>query len=77
MTAPYVSAPNAMGIPAAAQIMNAVVLTAVLSALNSGSGAASHTNVGVSVPASAASPSTHQRSRELPLLRLVSPEAAV
>ncbi len=36
MTAPYVSALRAMGIPAAAQIMNAVVLTAVLSALNSG-----------------------------------------
>jgi GABA permease len=33
---PYVSALIAMGIPAAAQIMNAVVLTAVLSALNSG-----------------------------------------
>jgi GABA permease len=33
---PYVSALNNMGIPAAAQIMNAVVLTAVLSALNSG-----------------------------------------
>jgi GABA permease len=33
---PYVSALRAMGIPAAAQIMNAVVLTAVLSALNSG-----------------------------------------
>lgn len=33
---PYVSALNAMGVPAAAQIMNAVVLTAVLSALNSG-----------------------------------------
>ena len=33
---PYVSALVAMGIPAAAQIMNAVVLTAVLSALNSG-----------------------------------------
>ena len=33
---PYVSALNVMGIPAAAQIMNAVVLTAVLSALNSG-----------------------------------------
>ncbi|WP_347265653.1 amino acid permease [Paracoccus sp. (in: a-proteobacteria)] len=33
---PYVSALNAIGIPAAAQIMNAVVLTAVLSALNSG-----------------------------------------
>ena len=33
---PYVSALNAMRIPAAAQIMNAVVLTAVLSALNSG-----------------------------------------
>jgi GABA permease len=33
---PYVSALGAMGIPAAAQIMNAVVLTAVLSALNSG-----------------------------------------
>jgi GABA permease len=33
---PYVSALNAMGIPAAAQIMNAVILTAVLSALNSG-----------------------------------------
>jgi GABA permease len=33
---PYVSALNAMHIPAAAQIMNAVVLTAVLSALNSG-----------------------------------------
>jgi GABA permease len=33
---PYVSALNAMHIPAAAHIMNAVVLTAVLSALNSG-----------------------------------------
>lgn len=33
---PYVSALAAMGIPAAAQIMNGVVLTAVLSALNSG-----------------------------------------
>jgi GABA permease len=33
---PYVGALRAMGIPAAAQIMNAVVLTAVLSALNSG-----------------------------------------
>src|SRR6202034_3589551 len=33
---PYVSALIAMGIPAAAQIMNAVVLTAVLSAPNSG-----------------------------------------
>jgi GABA permease len=33
---PYVSALRAMGIPGAAQIMNAVVLTAVLSALNSG-----------------------------------------
>jgi GABA permease len=36
ITTPYVSALTAMGIPAAAQIMNAVVLTAVLSALNSG-----------------------------------------
>lgn len=33
---PYVSALNAMGIPLAGHIMNAVVLTAVLSALNSG-----------------------------------------
>jgi GABA permease len=33
---PYVSALGAMGIQAAAQLMNAVVLTAVLSALNSG-----------------------------------------
>ena len=33
---PYVSALAAMGIPAAAQIMNVVVLTAVLSALNCG-----------------------------------------
>lgn len=33
---PYVSALGAMGVPAVAQIMNAVVLTAVLSALNSG-----------------------------------------
>lgn len=36
ISTPYVSAVRAMGIPAAAQIMNAVVLTAVLSALNSG-----------------------------------------
>src|ERR1700691_3179631 len=36
ISAPYVSALTAMGIPAAAHIMNAVVLTAVLSALNSG-----------------------------------------
>jgi GABA permease len=35
MSTPYVSALIAMGVPAAAQIMNAVVLTAVLSALNS------------------------------------------
>jgi GABA permease len=33
---PYVSAMDEMGIPAAAEIMNAVVLTAVLSCLNSG-----------------------------------------
>ena len=33
---PYVSAMEEMGIPAAAEIMNAVVLTAVLSCLNSG-----------------------------------------
>jgi GABA permease len=33
---PYVSALDAMGVPGVAQIMNAVVLTAVLSALNSG-----------------------------------------
>jgi GABA permease len=33
---PYVSALNVLGIPAAAAVMNAVVLTAVLSALNSG-----------------------------------------
>ena len=36
ISTPYVSALEAMGVPAAAQIMNAVVLTAVLSALNSG-----------------------------------------
>ncbi|VVE76469.1 amino acid permease [Pandoraea sputorum] len=36
MATPYVSALEAMRIPAAAHIMNAVVLTAVLSALNSG-----------------------------------------
>jgi len=36
MATPYVSALGAMRIPGAAQIMNAVVLTAVLSALNSG-----------------------------------------
>ena len=36
IAAPYVSALEAMGIHAAAQVMNAVVLTAVLSALNSG-----------------------------------------
>lgn len=33
---PYVSALEAIGIPAAAHVMNAIVLTAVLSALNSG-----------------------------------------
>ena len=33
---PYVAALSAIGIPAAAQLMNAIVLTAVLSALNSG-----------------------------------------
>jgi GABA permease len=36
ISTPYVSALSAMGIPGAAKIMNAVVLTAVLSALNSG-----------------------------------------
>lgn len=36
ITTPYVSALAAMGIPGAAQVMNAIVLTAVLSALNSG-----------------------------------------
>ena len=41
MATPYVSALQAMGLPAAAHIMNAIVLTAVLSALNSGLYAAS------------------------------------
>ena len=41
MATPYVSALQAMGIPAAANVMNAIVLTAVLSALNSGLYAAS------------------------------------
>jgi GABA permease len=36
ITTPYVSALAAIGVPAAANIMNAVILTAVLSALNSG-----------------------------------------
>jgi len=36
MKTPYVSALAAIGVPAAAHIMNAVILTAVLSALNSG-----------------------------------------
>ena len=36
ISTPYVSALRAMGVPGAAHIMNAVVLTAVLSALNSG-----------------------------------------
>ncbi len=36
ITTPYVSALETIGIPGAAHIMNAVVLTAVLSALNSG-----------------------------------------
>ena len=36
ITTPYVSALQVIGIPAAAHIMNAIVLTAVLSALNSG-----------------------------------------
>jgi GABA permease len=36
IAAPYVSALESMHVPAAAQLMNAVVLTAVLSALNSG-----------------------------------------
>jgi GABA permease len=38
---PYVSALQVMGLPAAAHVMNAIVLTAVLSALNSGLYAAS------------------------------------
>ncbi|WP_415113106.1 amino acid permease [Paraburkholderia sp.] len=41
MATPYVSALEVMGLPAAANIMNAIVLTAVLSALNSGLYAAS------------------------------------
>ncbi|WP_434111521.1 amino acid permease [Paraburkholderia caffeinilytica] len=41
MATPYVSALDAMGIPAAANVMNAIVLSAVLSALNSGLYAAS------------------------------------
>jgi GABA permease len=36
ITTPYVSALSAMGVRAAAQVMNAIILTAVLSALNSG-----------------------------------------
>jgi GABA permease len=36
MATPYASAMSAMGVPAAGQVMNAVILTAVLSALNSG-----------------------------------------
>ena len=34
---PFVAALDEIGIPAAAQVMNAIVLTAVLSCLNSGS----------------------------------------
>jgi GABA permease len=41
MATPYVSALEAMRIPAAAHLMNAIILTAVLSALNSGLYAAS------------------------------------
>lgn len=41
MSTPYVSALQVMGLPAAAHVMNAIVLTAVLSALNSGLYAAS------------------------------------
>jgi GABA permease len=41
MATPYVSALDVMGMPAAANVMNAIVLTAVLSALNSGLYAAS------------------------------------
>jgi GABA permease len=41
MATPYVSALEAMRIPAAAHVMNAIILTAVLSALNSGLYAAS------------------------------------
>ncbi len=41
MATPYVSALDVMGLPAAAHVMNAIVLTAVLSALNSGLYAAS------------------------------------
>jgi GABA permease len=41
MATPYVSALQVMGLPAAAHVMNAIVLTAVLSALNSGLYAAS------------------------------------
>ncbi|RQT42640.1 amino acid permease [Burkholderia cepacia] len=41
MATPYVSALKVMGLPAAANVMNAIVLTAVLSALNSGLYAAS------------------------------------
>ncbi|WP_153098817.1 amino acid permease [Paraburkholderia hayleyella] len=41
MATPYVSALEAMNLPAAAAVMNAIVLTAVLSALNSGLYAAS------------------------------------
>ncbi|KWF64632.1 amino acid permease [Burkholderia pseudomultivorans] len=41
MSTPYVSALEVMGLPAAANVMNAIVLTAVLSALNSGLYAAS------------------------------------
>ncbi|RQZ96046.1 amino acid permease [Burkholderia cepacia] len=41
MATPYVSALEVMGLPAAANMMNAIVLTAVLSALNSGLYAAS------------------------------------
>ena len=36
MSQPYVSALEKLGLPGAAQVMNAVILTAVLSALNSG-----------------------------------------
>lgn len=41
MSQPYVTALRTLGVPSAAQIMNAVILTAVLSALNSGLFAAS------------------------------------
>src|ERR671920_1757331 len=68
---PYVSALEALGIPAAANIMNAVVLTAVLSALNSGLYASSRMLMALSRKGDAPQVFSRLSSNGVPILAIL------